>query len=40
LFERVFPALREMGVSEADLDYIVTENPKRYFEGTPFTPAA
>jgi phosphotriesterase-related protein len=36
LFERIFPALREMGVSEADLDHIVTENPKRYFEGTPF----
>jgi phosphotriesterase-related protein len=33
LFENIFPALREMGVSDADLDYIVTENPRRYFEG-------
>ena len=33
LFENIFPKLREMGVSEADLDYIVTENPRRYFAG-------
>lgn len=33
LFERIFPALREMGVAEADLDHIVTENPRRYFAG-------
>lgn len=33
LFERIFPALRAMGVAETDLDHIVTENPRRYFEG-------
>jgi phosphotriesterase-related protein len=33
LFERIFPALRAMGVSDADLDHIVTENPRRYFSG-------
>lgn len=33
LFERILPALRAMGVAEADLEHIVTENPKRYFEG-------
>jgi phosphotriesterase-related protein len=31
LFENIFPALREMGVSDADLDHIVTDNPRRYF---------
>jgi phosphotriesterase-related protein len=35
LFENIFPALKEMGVSEADLDHIVTENPRRYFSGVP-----
>jgi phosphotriesterase-related protein len=34
LFERIFPALRAMGISETDLDHIVTENPRRYFAGT------
>jgi len=33
LFERIFPALRKMGVSDADLDHIVTENPRRYLAG-------
>jgi phosphotriesterase-related protein len=33
LFERIFPALLEMGVSQADLDHIVTENVRRWFEG-------
>jgi phosphotriesterase-related protein len=33
LFERIFPALREMGVSQEDLDYIVTENVRRWFAG-------
>ncbi len=32
LFENIFPKLREMGVSAGDLDHIVEENPKRYFE--------
>lgn len=31
LFENIFPALRGMGVSDADLDHIVTDNPRRYF---------
>jgi phosphotriesterase-related protein len=31
LFERIFPALREMGVSDADLEHIITDNPRRYF---------
>jgi phosphotriesterase-related protein len=35
LFERIFPALKAMGVSDADLEHIVTDNPRRYFEGTP-----
>jgi hypothetical protein len=30
LFENILPALIEMGVREADLDYILTENPRRY----------
>jgi phosphotriesterase-related protein len=33
LFETIFPALVEMGVSQEDLDYIVTENPRRWFAG-------
>jgi phosphotriesterase-related protein len=33
LFERIFPALVAMGVSQADLDYIVTENVRRWFAG-------
>jgi len=40
LFENIFPALRAMGVSEADLDHIVTENPKRYFAGDAIAQAA
>ena len=28
-----FPALLDMGMSQADLDHIVTENPRRWFEG-------
>lgn len=31
LFENIFPALRGMGVSDADLDHIVTDNPRRWF---------
>jgi phosphotriesterase-related protein len=31
LFENIFPALRGMGVSDADLDHIITDNPRRYF---------
>jgi predicted metal-dependent phosphotriesterase family hydrolase len=33
LFENIFPALLDMGMSQADLDHIVTENPRRWFEG-------
>ena len=32
LFENIFPELKRMGVSQADLDHIVTENPRRYFD--------
>ncbi|WP_439815798.1 phosphotriesterase family protein [Zavarzinia sp. CC-PAN008] len=31
LFENIFPELLRMGVSQADLDHIVTENPRRFF---------
>jgi phosphotriesterase-related protein len=31
---RVLPRLREMGFSQGQLDDILTENPKRFFEGT------
>jgi phosphotriesterase-related protein len=34
LFENIFPSLREMGVPQADLDWIITENPRRYFTGS------
>ncbi len=34
LFERIFPAMKAMGVAEADLDHIVTANPARYFAGS------
>jgi phosphotriesterase-related protein len=34
LFENIFPKLQEMGVAAADLDHIVTENPRKYFAGT------
>lgn len=37
LFERIFPALRAMGVAESDLEHILTENPRRYFSGEAFT---
>ena len=33
LFETIFPALVEMGVSQGDLDHIVTENVRRFFAG-------
>ncbi len=33
LFERIFPALREMGVATQDLDHIISDNPRRYFAG-------
>jgi hypothetical protein len=33
LFENIFPALMEMGVSQTDLDHIVTENVRRFFAG-------
>lgn len=32
LFEHIFPELRRMGLSQEDLDLIVSENPRRYFE--------
>ena len=33
LFETIFPALVTMGVSQGDLDHIVTENVRRFFAG-------
>ena len=33
LFETIFPALVQMGVSQQDLDHIVTENVRRFFAG-------
>ena len=32
LFENIFPELKRMGMSQADLDHIVIENPRRYFD--------
>ena len=32
LFENIFPELKKLGMSDADLDVIVSENPRRYFE--------
>ncbi len=32
LFEHIFPELKRMGMSQEDLDHIVIENPRRYFE--------
>ena len=31
LFERIFPRLLEMGVSQGDIDAILVENPRRFF---------
>ena len=33
IFENIFPGLEGMGVARADLDRIVIDNPRRYFEG-------
>jgi phosphotriesterase-related protein len=32
LFENIFPALRRMGMSDTQIDEIVIDNPRRYFE--------
>jgi len=32
LFEHIFPELKRMGMSEGDLELIVAENPRRYFD--------
>ena len=31
---RVLPRLRELGVSEEDIDQMTKENPRRFFEGS------
>ncbi|MFM7121673.1 MAG: phosphotriesterase, partial [Gammaproteobacteria bacterium] len=31
IFENIFPRLRALGVSQEDLDHIVTDNPRRFF---------
>lgn len=33
LFETIFPELKRMGMSEADLDAIIVDNPRRWMEG-------
>ena len=33
LFERIFPALLEMGVAQGDLDVLLVDNPRRFFAG-------
>jgi phosphotriesterase-related protein len=32
LFEHIFPELKRMGMSQDDLDHLVIENPRRYFD--------
>jgi phosphotriesterase-related protein len=32
LFEHIFPELKRLGVADADLDRIVIDNPRRYFD--------
>lgn len=32
LFENIFPELRQMGMTDTDLDAITIDNPRRYFE--------
>lgn len=34
LFKRIFPRLRERGVTDSDIQSILVENPKRYFAGS------
>ncbi len=31
IFENIFPRLKELGLSDEDLDHIVTDNPRRFF---------
>lgn len=38
LFENILPELRRMGVSEADLDHIIAENPRRFLSRDASTP--
>jgi phosphotriesterase-related protein len=33
LFKRILPKLKELGVTDADLDTIFVQNPRRYFRG-------
>jgi phosphotriesterase-related protein len=33
LFERIFPELLRMGVAQADLDALLLDNPRRFFQG-------
>lgn len=36
LIKNIFPRLREAGVAQQTIDTMMIENPRRYFEGTPF----
>jgi phosphotriesterase-related protein len=33
LFERILPEMLAMGVTQQDVDAILVENPRRFFEG-------
>lgn len=35
IFERIFPQLRALGMTDADLDHITIDNPRRYFSLQP-----
>lgn len=37
LFTRFFPMLRERGVSDEDIEHVLSENPRRLFSGRPFS---
>lgn len=37
LFQVMLPELRARGVTQAQIDTMLVENPRRYFEGTPLT---
>jgi len=39
IIKNILPRLREAGVSQADIDLMTIENPRRYFEGSGFAPA-
>jgi phosphotriesterase-related protein len=38
IIKNILPRLRDAGVSQADIDLMTIENPRRYFEGSGFAP--